>query len=342
MNERETKPASSNGRLIAVSLVALALVIRLAPVFVSTEGPGRLPPVLAGLQALAGTAALVLATAMAWWLGGVWAGVVAAALLVFDPQQVTACSQDSPDVLMSLALAVMAAAGLKFVLACDLATRVALAACPPVGNTGSTGGQAASGTPEAKVADKKASWLWAAVAGAAMAAAAYLDWIVLGLAVLAGILAVARGRWRPVRGWLIGAAVLVVCLAPAVVRIGPSTLRADLGQRLDAGFAPDSGQWLARMGQHAGQMWTPVVPNAGRWTMPAAAGYASLVPAGLLALAGVWVLRRRPAVLVWLLVAPVGLTLVHMPFVTSDLARVPAMPLVAVLGGAGLASFLHR
>jgi hypothetical protein len=31
-----------------------------------------------------------------------------------------------------------------------------------------------------------------------------------------------------------------------------------------------------------------------------------------------------------------------MPFVTEDLARVPAMPLAAVLGGVGLASFLHR
>jgi hypothetical protein len=297
---RETKPASSTGRLIVVSLVALALVIRLAPAFVPSENPARTGFWLVGLQALAGTGTLVLAMAMAWRLAGLWAGVVAAALLVFDPLQVIYCKVASPHVLIGLALAIMAAAGLKFLLAEE------------------SGG--------------RRSWPWAAVAGAALAAAAYCDWIVLGLVFVTGlaalVAAVLKKRWRLLRGCAIGAAALVVCLVPGVVCSGAAAVQAVA--------AADWGLLV----RHAADMWAPVVPSAGEMTLPAAVGYASLVPAALLALAGLWVLRRRTAVLVWLLAVPVGLTLSHMPFVAGPPDRIAALPLLAVLGGVGLATVL--
>ena len=44
--------------------------------------------------------------------------------------------------------------------------------------------------------------------------------------------------------------------------------------------------------------------------------------------------------LVWLLVVPVGLTLSPMAFAAGPPDRIAAMPLVAVLGGVGLAAVL--
>ena len=266
---RASNPASSTGRLIAVSLVALALVIRLAPVFVRAKAglrrkarptpiwtsAGRWPTervssgrrytraaptvadILPGypflvaladwsglhmralvvLQALAGAAALVLALAMGLRLAGLWAGIVAAALLVFDPLQVVYCNTVSPQVPMSLALVAMAAAGLKFILA--------------------------------EEAGGRRSWPWAAAAGAALAVAAYFDWTVLGLVVVAGlaalVAAVVKRRWRLLRGWAVGLAVVAACLAPWVVRndvvLGRPVLVTSAGPRLLDGFWPDTG-----------------------------------------------------------------------------------------------------
>ncbi len=61
-----------------------------------------------------------------------------------------------------------------------------------------------------------------------------------------------------------------------------------------------------------------------------------MVPVCLAALLGLWALRRRRE-LVWVLLPVVVWTLVHMVFVGSVRYRVPMMPLVFILSGAGAA-----
>jgi hypothetical protein len=343
-------------------------------------------------QALAGTVVLILVLAMSTRLGGGWAGVVAAALVVFDPLQVVYCAAILPQIIMSLALVVTVAAGLVFLRACD---RVALATCLPAGSPGSTGGQAASGTPVSGTPVAGTSrlpftaWLWAAAAGATMAAAVYMDWTALGVAVVAGAAALVaaiskRSRRRYLKGWALGATVMVAALVPWVIRneaaLGRPVLATDFGLRLISGFWPDSnepgdallrqqlgdddylrgevllndhcyaiarerilrhpGLWLEQTAGHAVEMWSPATLVGIEWNLPKAAGYTSLIPVAVLALAGVWVLRRRPAVLVWLLAVPVGLTLAYAPFEAMPKDRISVMPILAVLGGVGLGAIL--
>jgi hypothetical protein len=73
-----------------------------------------------------------------------------------------------------------------------------------------------------------------------------------------------------------------------------------------------------------------------------AAGYTSLLPTAVLALLGVWALRRDRAVLVWLLLAPLWLTLVQAVLGSAPPDRLAVMPPLAVLGGVGLVAILGR
>jgi hypothetical protein len=248
------------GRMVLLALVALSLVFRLGPMFImgdewtakradsamylevglsaaaghgfqlaaTSETTAQLAAVMPGypllvaaadltgygmralivFQALAGTATLVLAFLIARRLAGLWAGIVAAALLVFDPLQVISCAALLPSVVLGLALATVVAAGLAALEGLERGSRSA--------------------------------WIWAAVAGAALAGAMYLDPLSGGILLLSGLVAViARGRRRLLRTWAVALAVLVVALdkehdpaGPAGPHDGPwrPALRCELAQ----------------------------------------------------------------------------------------------------------------
>jgi hypothetical protein len=311
---------------------------------------------VAAFQSACGAAVLVLALVMAWRLGGMWAGLVAVAMLAFDPYRVYLAAIVVPQVPLGLALTVVVLAGLEFLESAD--------------------------------APGRRRWIWAAVAGAAMAAAVYLDAVMAGFALAAGLAAVfSPRRKRLLTGWAVGAAVMLAALTPWMVRnamcLGSPVLTTDLGLRLYAGtqgdgdcgkpdsryspdtvsrqakglgevgrdglylesaagrIAEDPAGWLGRAGRRAGGMWCPAsAENA--WLRLPAAGYTSLVPALVLSLAGVWVMRRRRGALVWLLLGPAYVTVVGALLCSGAMDRIAAMPSLAVLGGVGLAAILQR
>ena len=67
-----------------------------------------------------------------------------------------------------------------------------------------------------------------------------------------------------------------------------------------------------------------------------------LVPAMVLGLAGVWVMRRRRGALVWLLLGPAYVTVAGGLLCGGAMDRIAVMPSLAVLGGVGLAAVLQR
>jgi 4-amino-4-deoxy-L-arabinose transferase-like glycosyltransferase len=405
---QSSKPtdAQATGRLVLIALVSLGLVARLAPVAVmeshwpamrgdaaaylevgrsAAAGHGltqaatadsvrHVAGVMPGyplliaaadltgyglkaliiLQALAGTVTMVLAFLIARRLGGLWAGVVAMAVLVFDPLQVMACAVVLPAAVLGLALAATVAAGLAML--------------------------------DGLARGSRAVWVWAGVAGLALAAAMYLEPLAGAVLAVAGLVAViVRQRRRVLKTWAVALAVLVVALAPWLVRntilLDRPVLTTNLGVQLlesnwpkteeaqdeverqtihdeTAGgnevsinsycwraalerMAAHPGQWLARFGERVAALWSPE-STTGLWpALPRLAGYTSLIPVAVLALAGMVVLcRRRPGALVWLLVVPVAMTLAHGFFGGGPQDRLPLMPILAALGGAGLAAVL--
>ncbi len=317
----------------------------LAAAKTACDAEGRAVPVF---QSLCGAATLIIVMGMAARLAGLWASVVAAALLTFDPYQVYFSSQLVPVVPVGLALAVMTAAGLKFL------------------KSVSDGG--------------RRWWLWAALAGLALAVATYLEACAAGFVLLAGLAAVvSKQRKRLLAGWAIAVAVLVVALAPWLVRnavqAGAPVLTTDVGLRLYEGTGPtgkdaeppvppegvdEAGRcmfylkhaagriagapasWLRRAALRAVRLWTPgTITGADAVALPAAAGYTSLLPTAALALTGLWVLRRR-GVALWLFLAPVYATLVHCALTGPASDRLAVMPSLAVLGGVGLVTLLGR
>ena len=323
-------------------------------VLVAADATGHTLRALAVFQSVCGAAAMVLALVMAWRLDGVWAGLVAAALLAFDAYQVYLAGIVIPQVPLGLALAAAVLAGLVFL--------------------------------EAAERPGWRRWIWAAVAGAALAAAAYLDAVLAGLAVAAGLAAVvSRRRRRLLAGWAVGAAVMLAALAPWMVRnavcLGWPVLTTDLGLRLyegtqsdcekpDGRYSPDTvsrqaqglgevgrdvlylesaagrvaedpAGWLGRVGRRAGGMWCPA-SGANDWLPLSGAGYTSLVPALVLGLAGVWAMRRRREMLVWLLLGPAYVTVAGGLLCGGALDRIAVMPALAVLGGVGVAAVLQR
>ena len=166
------------------------------------------------LQSLCGAATLIVVIAMAARLAGLWAAVVAVALLTFDPYQVYFSSQLVPVVPVGLALVAVTAAGMKFL------ERV------------SDGG--------------RRGWLWAALAGLALAVATYLEAWAAGFVLAAGLAAVAsKQRKRLLAGWAVAVVVLVVALAPWLARnavqAGAPVLTTDIGLRLYEGTGRAGG-----------------------------------------------------------------------------------------------------
>ncbi|MFO8013837.1 MAG: hypothetical protein R6X20_11110 [Phycisphaerae bacterium] len=310
------------------------------------------------VQALAGTASLVLAAWMAYRLAGMWAAVVAAALLAFDPYQVVLASLFAPVALTGLALSATAAAGVAYLGA---------------------------------VRTDRRAWPWAAAGGLALAAAVYLEVWTLALAPVALVAAaVGRRRRRRLAGWAVGAAVLAAALVPWLVRnadrVGVPVLSTDVGRRLWAGTrpvpgetAPDPGgagteaaapappegrdevgrgvfylkaagariasapgRWLGLAAGRVGRLWSPAPPEGLEdGPLGPAAGYTSLLPTALLALAGLGLLRRRGETW-WLLLVPVTATLVHVALAGWAGDRAAVMPPLAAVGGAGLAALFGR
>jgi len=304
------------------------------------------------VQALCGTASLVLAVWMAQRLAGPWAAVVAAALLAFDPYQAVLASLFAPVTLTGLALTAVAAAGVAYLGAVRTGRR---------------------------------AWPWAAAGGLALAAAVYLEVWTLALAPVALVAAAAsRRRRRLLAGWTVGAAVLAAALAPWLARnadrLGVPVLSTDVCRRLWTGTAPGPGdtgpeadapgppegldevgegvfylesaaermasapgRWLSRAFRRVGRLWSPILPEGLEdGPLGPAAGYTSLLPTALLAVAGLALLRRRGEVW-WLLLGGAAATVAH--FVLAGWAgdRAAVMPPLAALGGAGLAALLgHR
>lgn len=305
-------------------------------------------------QAACGAITLVIVAWAAARLAGMWAGLVAVALVAFDPYQVYFAALATPVVPTGLALAATMALGLEFL---------------------------------ESAASSRWAWLWAAGAGVALAAAAYLQPWAAGLAIPAGVAAiVARRRRRVLAGWAVGTVVLVACLAPWLVRnvvqLGVPVLTTDTGARLHgaaealqaagaegkkgepagqttepdevrqdvfylklaAGLMADHpGAWLKGAARRVAGLWSPgsVLAEDEALVHPAA-GYTSLLPAAALAIAGAWALRRNRAILVWLILAPLWLTFVQAVLESQAPDRLAVMPPLAVVGGVGLLAILGR
>ena len=304
------------------------------------------------VQAVCGGLALGLAAWAAARLAGLWAGLVAVALLAFDPYRVYFAALAVPVTPVGLALAAAMALGLKFIAAVE------------------------SGSCRA--------WVWGAATGLTVAAAAYFEPWAVGLVVPIGVAAaVARERRRFLAGWAAGAAVLLVCLAPWLirntVRLGVPILTTLTGERLFEGTLTQRGlplpsekareaegldevgqdvfylrsalgemadapaQWLKLAALRVGRLWSPgPILEGGDEAIHPAAGYTSLLPTAALALVGVWMLRRQRATVVWLLLAPLWLTCVHAVLASPPPERLEVMPALAVLGGAGLMALVGR
>jgi len=223
--------------------------------------------------------------------------------------------------------------------------------------------------------------VWAALAGIGLAAAAYLEAWTAGLAVLAGLAAVfSTYRKQYMAGWAIGAAVMLVALAPWIirnqVRLGAPALATAAGYDLlvgTLGAGPDpaaeiAGEaqaldevgcdvfyvrlaarriadaplgWLGLAAGRAGRLWSGS-PLAGddRGPVSPLAGYTGLLPAVALALVGLWRLRRERAVAAWLLVVPAYATLACAIAAVPIQARLAMMPSLAILAGVGVMAIL--
>lgn len=296
-------------------------------------------------QALCGAATLLVVAWLAWRLAGAWAGVVAAALMAFDPYQAYLAALVVPGAPLGLALAATAAGGIAF------------------SSAAGEGGRRA--------------WPRAAGAGLALAAATYLEsWAVWLLAPALVAALVAKDRRRLLAGWGIMAVVVVAALAPWLVRnalcVGGPVLTTGGGHALYQGTAPEDGAplppegldelgrdvfylkeaagriadapgaWVRLAAGRIGRLWSPQPMWEGDVPLPPLAGYTSLLPTGLLALGGVLALGRRPGAVVWLLLAAIGVTLVHLAAAGPAHERLAAMPPLAVLGGAAVAALLGR
>lgn len=92
-----------------------------------------------------------------------------------------------------------------------------------------------------------------------------------------------------------------------------------------------------------GRTWSPWLHAPGYRGGPyQVIAVVSVVPVYLLALVGLWVMRRQPARWLWLLAPAAYYSAVHMVFVGSVRYRLPAMPLLFLCAGAGLRRLTRR
>lgn len=115
---------------------------------------------------------------------------------------------------------------------------------------------------------------------------------------------------------------------------------------------------IALAGRKFARTWSPWLHAPGHSTIAyQAVSLLTVIPAFLLALAGVWLLRRvnegastglidthaPPRHVLFLLLTPIAyFTLVHMVLIGSVRYRVPVMPLVFLLGGVSLTALMNR
>ncbi|MCX5672503.1 MAG: hypothetical protein NTU94_14390 [Planctomycetota bacterium] len=305
-------------------------------------------------QSICGAAALIVVGWAAVRLAGLWAGLAAVALVAFDPYQVYFAALAVPVVPTGLALAAAMALGLEFLVSAAssrwawfwaAATGVALAA---------------------------AAYLqpWAAglaiPAGVAAIVARRCRRILAGWAVGTAVLVVCLAPWAARNALRLGVPVLTTDTGaklyggteglrgtggeagkqePVGEAKGLDEIRQDVSYlRSAAGLmAEHPAAWLKEAALRAGRLWSPgpmLAEDEG--PVHPAAGYTSLLPTAVLALLGVWALRRERAVLVWLLLAPLWLTLVQAVLGSAPPDRLVVMPPLAVLGGVGLLAILGR
>ena len=310
-------------------------------------------------QSVIGAIAMAVAAYLAWRLAGTWGGAAAAALLVFDPYQVYACALVLPLVPLGLVLVALAGAGLKFI---DVSNR-GWRAWPWAAMAGLFAAAAA-------YLDWRMAGLAIVVGVAALIAPGRKRYLA-GWAVGMAVLAVALAPWlvrnmlvldRPVLTTDLGARLYAGAEPAAEAPKGTGQGRDGEAAQLTAPagldetgqdlfylraaaqrIAGDPAGWLKRVAARAAEMWSPwPARESSDLPLPPVAGYTSLLPAGALALVGIWTLRRRAAVLVWLLAAPVYVTIAGAVLGSGVEERLPLAPVLAVLGGAGLAALITR
>ena len=307
---------------------------------------------LASSQAVIGAITMALVAYLAWRLAGMWAAAAAAALLVFDPYQVYVCALALPIVVEGLVLAALAGAGLKFIDASKQGGRAwpwaalaGLFAAAAVYLDWRIAGLAVVVGVVALVAPGRRRYLAGWAVALVVVVAALAPWVVRNERLLG----------RPVLTTSLGARLYESACIPlrgGAVKDGPADAPVDLEEvaRNDwylaaawKAIAGDPLGWLGIAARQAAEIWSPwPLRESDGLPLPPVAGYTSLLPAGALALVGVWTLRRRPAVLVWLLAAPVYVTIVGAVLAGGVEDRLPAAPILAVLGGAGLAAMIAR
>jgi len=309
---------------------------------------------LTAAQSVIGAVAMALAAYLAWRLAGMWAAAAAAALLVFDPYQVYACALLLPLVPLGLVLVALAWTGLRFIDAAKHGRR----AWPWAALAGLFAAAAVyldwrmAGLPimvgaVAVFAPGRKRYLAGWAVGLAVLVAALSPWVVRN----------ARVVGRPVLTTSLGASLYGgACDVTSPRDVVLKDIHVDEADRLEetarndlyleatrAVVACDPLKWLGRAAHQGAEIWSPwPAREPSGLPLPPVAGYTSLLPAGALALVGAWTLRRRAAVLVWLLAAPVYVTIAGAVLAGGVEDRLPVAPVLAILGGAGLAAIITR
>ncbi|MCX5655669.1 MAG: hypothetical protein NTY65_13605 [Planctomycetota bacterium] len=308
---------------------------------------------LTAAQSVIGAVAMALAAYLAWRLAGMWAAAAAAALLVFDPYQVYACALLLPLVPLGLVLVALAWTGLKFIDAAKQCRR----AWPWAALAGLFAAAAVyldwrmAGLPimvgaVAVLAPGRKRYLAGWAVGLAVLVAALSPWVVRNaVTVGAPVLATDAGHRL-----FAGTQMKCTCGFPVeremardaqgLDEVGADLLylKEGLGQ-----IADDPACWMKCVASRAAGIWSPwPAREPSGLPLPPVAGYTSLLPAGALALVGAWTLRQRAAVLVWLLAAPVYVTIAGAVLAGGVEDRLPVAPVLAILGGAGLAAIITR
>jgi len=305
-------------------------------------------------QAACGAITLVIVAWAAARLAGTWAGLVAVVLVAFDPYQVYFAALATPVVPTGLALAATMVLGLEF-LASAASSRwawlwaagagVALAAAAYLQPW--PAGLAIPAGVAAIVARRRRRVLAGWAVGTVVLVACLAPWVVRNVVQL-GVPVLTTDTGARLHG---AAEALQAAGAegkkeePAGQTTEPDEVRQDVFYLKSAAglMADHPGAWLKEAARRVAGLWSPgSVLAEDEAPVHPAAGYTSLLPAAALAIAGAWALRRNRAILVWLILAPLWLTLVQAVLVSEAPDRLVVMPPLAVLGGVGLVALVGR